>query len=93
MAAPVAAWCSRVLELWGKGTEMGRPGQANYTKEDGRVAWVDCAKGFCIVFVLMMHSTLGVGNALGAEGWLHAVVAFAKPAGEPLILKPVQQQA
>src|SRR4051794_19023512 len=44
-----------------------------------RVGWVDYAKGFCIVFVVMMHSTLGVGNTLGREGWLHAVVAFARP--------------
>src|SRR4030095_188249 len=44
-----------------------------------RVDWVDYAKGFCIVFVVMMHSTLGVGSTLGQEGWLHAVVAFAKP--------------
>jgi uncharacterized membrane protein YcfT len=44
-----------------------------------RVDWVDYAKGFCIVFVVMMHSTLGVGQALGQEGWLHSVVAFAKP--------------
>jgi uncharacterized membrane protein YcfT len=44
-----------------------------------RVDWVDYAKGFCIIFVVMMHSTLGVGNALGEEGWLHTVVAFAKP--------------
>jgi uncharacterized membrane protein YcfT len=44
-----------------------------------RVGWVDYAKGFCIVFVVMMHSTLGVGNMLGQEGWLHSVVAFAKP--------------
>jgi uncharacterized membrane protein YcfT len=44
-----------------------------------RVDWVDYAKGFCIVFVVMMHSTLGVGNALGKEGWLHTVVEFARP--------------
>src|SRR5215467_15942326 len=44
-----------------------------------RVDWVDHAKGFCIVFVVMMHSTLGVGQALGQEGWLHSVVAFARP--------------
>ena len=25
-----------------------------------RVDWVDYAKGFCIVMVVMMHSTLGV---------------------------------
>jgi uncharacterized membrane protein YcfT len=44
-----------------------------------RVDWVDYAKGFCIIFVVMMHSTLGVGQAAGQEGWLHTVVAFAKP--------------
>ncbi|MEZ5799552.1 MAG: hypothetical protein R3D29_02500 [Nitratireductor sp.] len=27
----------------------------------------------------MMHSTLGVGNAAGAEGWMHYLVQFAKP--------------
>jgi uncharacterized membrane protein YcfT len=45
----------------------------------GRVAWVDYAKGICIVMVVMMHSTLGVGNAAGGEGFMHYVVAFAKP--------------
>src|SRR4030095_12252300 len=44
-----------------------------------RVDWVDYAKGFCIVFVVMMHSTLGIGNPLGQEGGLHSVVPFAKP--------------
>ena len=46
---------------------------------DGRVDWVDYAKGFCIVFVVMMHSTLGVEATAGREGWLHPVVAFALP--------------
>ena len=46
---------------------------------DGRVDWVDYAKGFCIIFVVMMHSTLGVEAAAGREGWLHYVVAFALP--------------
>ncbi|MGE0845024.1 MAG: acyltransferase family protein [Flavobacteriaceae bacterium] len=45
----------------------------------GRVDWVDYAKGFCIIFVVMMHSTLGVEAAAGAEGWMHWLVAFAKP--------------
>src|SRR3954469_18672288 len=61
------------------GTEMGRLGQAADAEAEGRVAWADYAKGFCIIFVVMMHSTLGVGNAMGQEGWLHTVVAFAKP--------------
>ena len=44
-----------------------------------RVDWVDYAKGFCIVMVVMMHSTLGVEAAAGQESWMHALVAFAKP--------------
>ena len=44
-----------------------------------RIAWVDYAKGLCIVMVVMMHSTLGVGMAAGGEGFLHTLVAFAKP--------------
>jgi len=46
---------------------------------DKHVVWFDYAKGFCIILVVMMHSTLGVGNAMGAEGFMHYVVAFAKP--------------
>ncbi|HEY2138022.1 MAG TPA: acyltransferase family protein [Xanthobacteraceae bacterium] len=45
----------------------------------GRVDWVDYAKGFCIVMVVMMHATLGVEAEVGREGFMHAVVAFAKP--------------
>ena len=45
----------------------------------GRVDWVDYAKGFCIIMVVMMHSTLGVEAAAGREGWLHTWVEFAKP--------------
>ncbi|MFE1598489.1 acyltransferase family protein [Methylobacterium sp. ID0610] len=48
-------------------------------RPSGRLAWVDVAKGICIILVVMMHSTLGVGEAMGGEGFLHAVVAFAKP--------------
>ena len=44
-----------------------------------RVDWVDYAKGFCIVMVVMMHSTLGVEAAAGQESWMHYAVAFAKP--------------
>ena len=44
-----------------------------------RIAFVDYGKGFCIVLVVMMHSVLGLEAAVGHEGWLHAVVAFAKP--------------
>jgi uncharacterized membrane protein YcfT len=44
-----------------------------------RVGWVDYAKGFCIVMVVMMHSTLGVQDAAGQPSWMGAWVAFAKP--------------
>lgn len=46
---------------------------------DGRIDWVDYAKGFCIIFVVMMHSTLGVEAATGKTGWLHPLVEFARP--------------
>lgn len=58
--------------LFQKDTEMGHPGTE-------RVDWVDYAKGICIVMVVMMHSTLGVEAAAGREGFMHALVAFAKP--------------
>lgn len=44
-----------------------------------RVDWVDAAKGLCIIMVVMMHSTLGVELATGQEGFMHALVAFARP--------------
>ncbi|HVY20084.1 MAG TPA: acyltransferase family protein [Bauldia sp.] len=47
--------------------------------DENRVAWVDYAKGFCIIMVVMMHSTLGVEKAADATGWMTYVVAFAKP--------------
>ncbi len=45
----------------------------------GRVDWVDTAKGLCIIFVVMMHSTLGVEKSAGTEGWMGLVVEFARP--------------
>ena len=45
----------------------------------GRVDWVDYAKGICIVMVVMMHSVLGVELAAGRTGFMHPIVAFAKP--------------
>jgi uncharacterized membrane protein YcfT len=58
--------------------EMARPA-VNDELAKARIEWVDYAKGMCIVMVVMMHSTLGVGNAVGGEGWLHQVVEFAQP--------------
>ncbi|MGZ5871633.1 MAG: acyltransferase family protein [Bradyrhizobium sp.] len=45
----------------------------------GRIDWVDYAKGICIVMVVMMHSVLGVELAAGETGFMHPLVAFAKP--------------
>ena len=44
-----------------------------------RVDWVDTAKGICIIMVVMVHATLGVELAAGAEGWMHYVVSWARP--------------
>ena len=44
-----------------------------------RIDWVDYAKGICIVMVVMMHSVLGVEAAAGHTGFMHLLVAFAKP--------------
>lgn len=44
-----------------------------------RIAWIDHAKGVCIILVVMMHSTLGVEAALGAQGMLNHVVSFVAP--------------
>ncbi|MGJ4950995.1 acyltransferase family protein [Bradyrhizobium sp. HKCCYLS20291] len=46
---------------------------------EARIDWVDYAKGICIIMVVMMHSVLGVELAAGETGFMHAVVAFAKP--------------
>ena len=40
---------------------------------------MDYAKGICIVMVVMMHSVLGVELAAGQTGFMHVLVAFAKP--------------
>jgi uncharacterized membrane protein YcfT len=47
--------------------------------EKQRVDWVDYAKGFCIIMVVMMHSTLGVEKASGSASWMNLLVEFARP--------------
>ena len=54
-------------------------GERDIAGATGRVDWVDTAKGLCIVFVVMMHSTLGVEKSAGTEGWMGLVVEFARP--------------
>lgn len=52
---------------------------ALFSTSDGRVDWVDVAKGVCILFVVMMHSTLGVEAAVGDTSWMGTIVAWARP--------------
>src|SRR5438477_11542509 len=59
-------------------TTTGTSMRAIGMPSDGRVDWVDYAKGICIVMVVMMHSTLGIELAAGREGFMHAVVDFAR---------------
>lgn len=59
--------------------EQSVPGRAIAPADAARVAWVDHAKGFCIVMVVMMHATLGVEAASGTTSWMHAPVEFARP--------------
>ena len=62
------------------GVPLGSAPQARpAARPAARIDWVDYAKGWCIVLVVTMHSALGVGLAIGDTGWLHQVVAFAKP--------------
>jgi uncharacterized membrane protein YcfT len=44
-----------------------------------RLAWVDVAKGLCIVLVVLMHATLGVEKAIGSDSALHAFIDWARP--------------
>ena len=61
--------------------------KTEFLRSDGRIDWVDYAKGFCIIFVVMLHSTLGVEKhafekglvAEGSVGWMNAIVTFAQP--------------
>ena len=58
---------------------MTSDGTSINSAPSGRVDWVDYTKGICIVMVVMMHSVLGVELAAGQTGFMHALVAFAKP--------------
>lgn len=45
----------------------------------GRIDWIDHAKGICIVLVVMLYAVETIGSAAGREGWLHPIAAFAQP--------------
>ena len=61
------------------GTRQAYGGPMTNVSSPFRIGWVDYAKGWCIVLVVMMHSTLGVGDALGGEGFMHFIVGWARP--------------
>jgi uncharacterized membrane protein YcfT len=65
-------------EAWRELRTRFRAEPAARPAED-RIVWFDYAKGMCITLVVMMHSTLGVGDAMGGEGFMHEIVAFARP--------------
>jgi uncharacterized membrane protein YcfT len=95
LKAAVPSGRRRVVPNWSIESGFGRSvsssagpeqaqGKASLTGRSNHVAWFDYAKGICIILVVMMHSTLGVGEAfaargLAAEGFMHWVVAYAKP--------------
>lgn len=56
-----------------------QPVQPNLASDTPRVAWIDTAKGICIIFVVMMHTVRGVEAACGEIGLMHNVVSFAAP--------------
>src|ERR1700726_469679 len=60
-------------------TDRSPPLAASTRSAPVRIDWVDYAKGICIVMVVMMHSVLGVELAAGQTGFMHGLVAFAKP--------------
>src|SRR3981081_3231703 len=60
-------------------TPMTVNGTSAAQRSAPRIDWVDYAKGICIVMVVMMHSVLGVEAAAGQTGFMHVLVAFAKP--------------
>jgi uncharacterized membrane protein YcfT len=69
------------MPLNGTSAPSGRPANSARPAQSApvRVDWVDYAKGICIVMVVMMHSVLGVEQAAGQTGFMHYLVAFAKP--------------
>ncbi|MGE0022459.1 MAG: acyltransferase family protein [Hyphomicrobium sp.] len=58
---------------------MRRPTLIARAASEPRLAWVDVAKGLCIVLVVLMHATLGVEKATGSETALNAFIEWARP--------------
>lgn len=67
------------MRLTGTTAGLSAVQPALFTTADGRVDWVDVAKGVCILFVVMMHSTLGVEELAGQTSWMGTIVEWAQP--------------
>jgi len=52
---------------------------AQISSGQDRIAWVDSAKGICILLVVMFHTVNHYEGAVGATGWLRWIVDFSKP--------------
>jgi uncharacterized membrane protein YcfT len=52
---------------------------AGRSTASSRNAWVDAAKGLCIILVVLFHSTLGVEKDLGLTTWMNTVIEWARP--------------
>jgi uncharacterized membrane protein YcfT len=53
--------------------------QNSSSVEKQRLAWVDLAKGICIIGVITMYAAHKMKDNLGGVGWMEYWVAFAKP--------------
>lgn len=53
--------------------------QDNARPDAAHIGWIDSAKGFTIVLVVMLYANEWAQGALDVNGWLDHVVAFAAP--------------
>lgn len=44
-----------------------------------RIAWVDYAKGICILLVVMFHTVNHYEASVGTQGWMRWIVDFSRP--------------
>lgn len=44
----------------------------------GRLAWIDTARGLCIVLVVLMHEVAGFEVALGRQSWIDPLIDWAR---------------
>jgi uncharacterized membrane protein YcfT len=51
----------------------------SYSENAARVAWVDYAKGICIILVVLMHANGGVEKLTGLATSIDAFIQWAKP--------------